>query len=1503
MKQKFLLKTMLLLCAIVGGVNSAWATLPQNPQWVATSLSNISDNATIIILSNSDIALPSTTTNTNPSKKACEKSTSNGITTIKPPTGTSLQDLAWTLKKVTENNSTSYKFYQEGSTTVRLYLNGTNSNTALRVGDTNSSDDQFVLGGFGKLLKVTTATRYVGPYNSGSDWRTYNTENAPNYNSASLTFYVLQTSTPTPTISAEPTTLNTFTYVEGSDPSAAQTISVSGANLTENISLALDENSNYEMCLTENGTYTNSLTLTQSDGTVSATNVYVRLKSGLAKGTHNGTLTISSSGTENISISLNGSVTGQAHVVTVATGLTGGTIGANPTSAVEGATISLTATPDAAYTFGSWSVYKTGDQSTTVNVENNQFTMPDYAVTVTATFNAKPTHTATFSVNGNTTSNTFYEGQTITFPANLDDEFDKKFMGWVSEAIDGTTDDEPEFVTSATMGNNDVTYYAVFAEESTESSVVEKNLTISNSDLTTALSGSYGSASINKTIDETQYTINIFACKQNSQCQLRASDSYIQIPTLPGNITNVSTTACNNAGTGTYTGTIRLKSAFAAGNTTTNDILTKDLSSVSLFSIDVTGNVRAFYLITSAGLRLSDLTVTYEVTGETTVYSNYCTTVAAPVAVTDVTLNKNSATLEVGDTETLTATIAPNDATNKNVTWTSSNTSIATVENGIVTAVGVGSATITVTSVADNTKTATCSVTVNPTAVTGVSIDETATVKMGKTVTLSATVSPDNATNKNVTWTSSNTAVATVSDAGVVTGVAAGEATITVTSVSDNTKYASCTVTVLTAGTGTKANPYDVDEALEIINAYSNNSGSDVSVYTKGIVSSVGTMYNSTMLTYFISVDGENTNTVQVFRGKNINNTNFSAITDLSVGDEVIVYGQLYKYVKNSTITPEINTGNYIYSHNGVKIPEITFGAASYEVAYNGSLTITATADCSGVITYTSSDTDIAEINSTTGVVTPHTSGEVTITANIAASVDNIAGSKEVTLTVTDGRDPAGIAFGDATITKTWGESFTGQELTNLNSLTVSYASSVPAVATVDGNGAVSVLKAGTTVITATFAGNEDYMPAEVSYTLTVNKAAAGLSFNETEFDIELGDDSFVAPTLNNPNSLTVTWESSDEEVAVMDENGTLMYEESAVGTATITASFAGNDWYEEGSASYTINIYDPNAKGTKQNPYTVSEVIDGTATGSDIYVTGYIVGEFVGKTSNPRTSGFTGNSNLTLADVFTSSPAVANCIPIELPSSPSSLRNNWGLSNNPTLVGYKVLLKGNAQPYFSVNGIKGTSEITAVSVPVTFGTNGYTTFANRNPLDLTTVNLPEGVIAYKAAVSGTTVIFTALNQTVPANTGVLLKGEASATVSIPVAESGTDVTENAFLVNADGTTFTGDDDYYYFAMIKNSLTFGVFNPNTLAFPANKAYLKVLKSSLEGPNPASRLMVVFNDGETTGIKSMDNGHFLNESSGIAERTIDNAVYDLQGRRVETPRKGSLYIVNGKKVVF
>ena len=173
-----------------------------------------------------------------------------------------------------------------------------------------------------------------------------------------------------------------------------------------------------------------------------------------------------------------------------------------------------------------------------------------------------------------------------------------------------------------------------------------------------------------------------------------------------------------------------------------------------------------------------------------------CEPIPTPIAVTGVSLDKTSLSLVEGSSETLTATVSPDNADNKTVSWKSSDTGIVTVDNdGKVTAVKAGSAAVTVMT-SDGGKTATCSVTVTEAyiAVSSVQVTpETAELEVGQTLALTVTVLPADATDKTATWKSDNESVATVSEKGVVTGVAEGTTTIIV---NVGEKSATCQVTV-----------------------------------------------------------------------------------------------------------------------------------------------------------------------------------------------------------------------------------------------------------------------------------------------------------------------------------------------------------------------------------------------------------------------------------------------------------------------------------------------------------------------------------------------------------------------------------------------------------------------------------------------------------------------------------------------------------------------------------
>ena len=173
-----------------------------------------------------------------------------------------------------------------------------------------------------------------------------------------------------------------------------------------------------------------------------------------------------------------------------------------------------------------------------------------------------------------------------------------------------------------------------------------------------------------------------------------------------------------------------------------------------------------------------------------TTYELYIELTREAVPATGVTLNETALSLHPTEKATLAATVAPENTTDTLV-WTSSNDAVATVKDGVVTAVKEGKATIT--AACGNAK-AECVVTVlPPIPATGVTLDKTA-LKLyeGDAAKLTATVEPENTTDKTIVWTSSDKTIATVKD-GTVTAVKAGTATITAAC---GEAKATCAVTV-----------------------------------------------------------------------------------------------------------------------------------------------------------------------------------------------------------------------------------------------------------------------------------------------------------------------------------------------------------------------------------------------------------------------------------------------------------------------------------------------------------------------------------------------------------------------------------------------------------------------------------------------------------------------------------------------------------------------------------
>lgn len=284
---------------------------------------------------------------------------------------------------------------------------------------------------------------------------------------------------------------------------------------------------------------------------------------------------------------------------------------------------------------------------------------------------------------------------------------------------------------------------------------------------------------------------------------------------------------------------------------------------------------------------------------------------------------------------------------------------------------------------------------------TGITNTDVYTSTAAGQLTASVTTNGNAISGATVTWSGNNDDVATISSDGTVTLVAPGTVTFTASYAGVENQYQASSATYEMTVTnsnpnlpGRIGNPYTVAQARAAIDAATGTSG----VYVRGIVSRVDKFnsdYNS--ITYWISDDGTSTDQLEVYSGKGINGADFESIDDVQVGDVVVVKGNIKKY--NSTY--ELDYNNELVSLNRKATPTLSFSEDAYSVVKNGTLTINANSNSTGAITYQSSNTDIAEIDATTGVVTAKAAGTTTITATIAATEEYKSTTATVELTVT----------------------------------------------------------------------------------------------------------------------------------------------------------------------------------------------------------------------------------------------------------------------------------------------------------------------------------------------------------------------------------------------------------------------------------------------------------------------------------------------------------------------
>ena len=500
--------------------------------------------------------------------------------------------------------------------------------------------------------------------------------------------------------------------------------------------------------------------------------------------------------------------------------------------------------------------------------------------------------------------------------------------------------------------------------------------------------------------------------------------------------------------------------------------------------------------------------------------------------------------------------------------------------------------------------------------------------------------------------------------------------------------------------------------------------------------------------------------------------------------------------------------------------------------------------------------------------------------------------------------------------------------LANPNNLSpITYKSSNTGVAEVNEQGDVKVNKSGETTITVSYAGNDTYTEAELSYTLTINKLENGIAIDKTSVEGDLNGYNGEAKQyvrLTNPNNLPITYTSSNPYVATVDESGNVKL--VSWGKTTITVSYTGSEVYESATTSYELNVI--NSNEDYEERYV--EFVSGTDNGTTGDFAGGFISDEINKdgvkvycsrasfASNPYR--FNGTSTSTI------SVEKGNIVRIEIvgdgltklvengegeysitknlivwtgSSKSVSFKNNWDWANYAAATNIRVYVEYPNVKTFEYNENEANNieawEISDITLNRTLVADKWNTLCVPFAISEEEIkaNFGEGTLVEKLdAVNGNTVNFadaTSIEAGVPylikptvAGTTYTFYGkevsadapktEGNADVTFQGIYSPTDITNNG-TVKAAGVTEGGKVLFVNAgSQTKAFRCFFTISDNASITPA------MLKISIKGVETAINSIVMDNSNAT-----------------------DNAVYNLQGQRVNgnSLTKG-IYIKNGKK---
>ena len=653
---------------------------------------------------------------------------------------------------------------------------------------------------------------------------------------------------------------------------------------------------------------------------------------------------------------------------------------------------------------------------------------------------------------------------------------------------------------------------------------------------------------------------------------------------------------------------------------------------------------------------------------------------------------------------------------------------------------------------------------------------------------------------------------------------------------SDESNLAEATYTILpVTHAGTALDPYTVSDARNALTADVIDSEADY--YVTGYITKKNDISGSS-LTYWLSDDGQMTNTIQCFNGKYINGVDFTVSNDLEIDDIATVKGRLTIYGSSSTY--RFSANNEVVSitpRTKVNIATFTATTNPLVLGETDETETTVTNDQTGwtpvSYTYTSDDEAVATVDAS-GVVTAVAKGtaNITVTPNVSATdpTYKVGNSKSIEITVSNPSHTA---------------TFSVNGVTSNISVEEGDAISFPAdPADIGGKKFVGWVE-------ATIDGTTETAPTFVE--------SATMSTGNVTYYAVFASSSTATVTKTDDITLSMTGVSGNSYSAWSNKQA------SGGSNAIYAGCNAG------GNSAIQLN----------GSTSTSKRGIISTTTGGKLKK---ITVTWNSNSNNSRSLVVYGSTS-----AYESVSGFNESMGTELGSILKSSGTELTITGNYTYVGLyatAAIYMDEISIEWETTGTVYSGYCTSIpsSVPVTIAsTSGFATLYSGYALDFS--GLSSELKAYTATVSENTVTLTEVDD-IPANTGVVLKGIKN-DYEIPVAASSSTAKGDLMGNTAAATAYNAYDGYDLYMLALNGEGKAQFTKVTSgSIVAGKSFLKLSSSAT-----ARELNVVFADDDVTGVNTVN----------VERGAVNEDFFDLQGRKVAQPTKG-LYIVNGRKVI-